>query len=80
MPMLIERFLFLLLMLMFLYEVVMPVILDRPMFPHFKKSTWNEIAAKRAAKRLEQAKIRLEAAQVEAEAKRIEDEAKKLTQ
>lgn len=78
MVMLIERFLFLLLVIGFCYETIIPILTDRPLFPHFRKSTWTELAARRASVRLEQARIKLEAAQMEAEAKKIEDEAQQL--
>ena len=78
MILLIEDFLLLLLAIGMLYEVVIPIIAGRPVFPHFRKSTWVELAADRAAHRLEQARMKLEAAKLDAEAKKIEDEAQQL--
>lgn len=80
MVILIEDLLFLLAAIGLLYEVLIPIAVGRQLFPHFRKSTWTEIAASRAAHRLQQARIRLEAAQMEAEAKRVEDEAQRLNQ
>jgi hypothetical protein len=76
--MLLEDLLFLLLIIALFYEVLLPILMGRPIFPMFRKSTWTEMAANRAAYRLQQAKIALEAAQMEAEAKAVEEAAKKL--
>lgn len=75
-----EFLLLLLFLLGVLFEVVIPIIFGRQLFPHFRKSTWVERSANRAARRLEQARVTLEAAQLEAEAKKIENEAQKLNQ
>lgn len=73
-----EALLLLLFLLGVLFEIVLPILFGRPLFPHLRKSTWTELSANRAAQHLEQARINLEAAKLEAEAKKLEDEAKKL--
>lgn len=79
MVLLIENFLLLLFVLGLVFEVFIPILTGRTIFPHFRKSTWTEHSAARAAARLEQARIKLEAAQMEVEAMKLEEEAQQLT-
>lgn len=78
MMMTLERLLFLLLLIALFYQVIIPIFSGKQIFPLFRKKTWTDMAAARAARHLEQANIQLEAARMEAEAKKLEAEAQKI--
>jgi hypothetical protein len=80
MNMLLEQFLLLLLMLAMLFQVIIPIFSGKQVFPIFRKKTWTDAAAARAARHLDQANTELDAARMEAEARKIEAEVKKFNQ
>lgn len=83
-----ENLLFLLLVIGFIFQVIIPLIQSRPIFPLFRKkaakqATEWEVAQERlilSRRRVETARMNEEAAQFEAEAKLIEEKSQKSNQ
>lgn len=72
-----ENLLFLVLAIAFIFQVIIPIVQGRPIFPMFRKSVSKEAAEwEQASERVQRARHSLEAARLNAEAERIEAEIK----